>query len=281
MAFLNDFPSLLDYQTASAVFRTDLYKNAPKLKFQFHTYFDINPQAYDQGLNTGRNFGLVVNSVKLPSYSFNTTQLNQYNRKRVIQTKIRYEPVSIVFHDDNGSMITKMWEAYYKYYYGDGSKPKVVFAGNRGNDSAIQTGAGGVVTSNNMSDYNSRTTYAPSITGNVDWGYIGETNKPGNTQGKKIPFFKSITIFGFSQNYKFTAYTLINPIITSFNHDTYNYDEGGGTMKNTMNVDYETVVYNYGTYNDRSPYDVIKGFGLPESFDNSVSSIEPAPIIMR
>lgn len=286
MALIRDFTNLADYKTASQVFTTDLYKHAPKLKFQFHTYFDINPEAYDQGLKTGNNFGLVVNTVQLPKYSFNTHQMNQYNRKRIIQTKIKYDPVSIVFHDDNGSMITKMWEAYYRYYYSDGNKPKVEI-GNRGNTAAVQTGAGGALQTTTSADYNVRTTYTPSITGNVDWGYIGETSKPSNGQSKKISFFKKITIFGFAQQYKYTAYTLINPIITAFTHDTYNYDEGNGTMRNTMTLDYETVVYNYGTYSDRAPFDDITGFGLVENYDNSVSPIEglrsqiPAPIFRR
>lgn len=263
---------LRDYNTASQIFRTGVYRGSPKFKFLFHTYFDINPEAYDQGLNTGRNFGLEVRDAKLPSYSFKTAVLNQYNRKRIVQTKINYEEVTITFFDDNNNVINKLWEAYYKYYYADGNKPKVVFGSiPPGGVPNTQVGSGGVTTTNNSSTYNSRNIYDDSITGNTDWGYIGETNKPGAASGKKVPFFKNITVFGFSPGNNFTAYTLVNPLITSFSHDTFNYDEGSGVMKNTMRLDYETVVYNYGNMGAADPSSIIKGFALPESYDTRIS----------
>ena len=35
---------LRDYTHASNVFRTNTYENAPKLKFNFHVYFEINSE---------------------------------------------------------------------------------------------------------------------------------------------------------------------------------------------------------------------------------------------
>lgn len=264
--------SLRDYQHAGIIFRRNLYRNAPKFKYLFHVSFDINTEAFSRGTVQGNNYGLFVRDVKLPSYNIKTLQLNQYNRKRIVQTKINYEPVNITFHDDNFSQVTQLWEAYYKYYFRDGAKPKVVIGGVAGNDTANTTGAGGTTTTNTMADYNNRTTYKDTITGNADWGYIGEAI-PSNGSGAKVPFFKSITVFGFYTS-NFTAYTLINPMITSFQHDTYNYDEGNGTMRNTMTVDYETVVYNYGQLQGRSPSDVITGFGQPQSYDTTPSPYE-------
>lgn len=254
--------SLRDYQHAGIIFRSNLYKNAPKYKFLFHVYFDINTQAYNRNLSTGDNYGLFVKSIKLPTYTFKTSTMNQYNRKRIVQTKINYEPVSIIFHDDNFSRVTKMWEAYYKYYYADGAQPQVRIGTGIASNDQNTTGAGGVTTTNSLSNYNNRTQYASSITGETNWGYLGE----GATVGTKIPFFKNITVFGFFMD-NYTAYTLINPIITNFQHDQYNYDEGNGTMNNTMTIDYETVVYNYGQLQGKNPSDVITGFGLVGSYD--------------
>ena len=255
--FGSDF--LRDYTHAAKTFRPNAYQYAPKFKFLFHVYFDINPEAYAQNVGTGNNFGLAVKTVKLPGYSFATQDMNQYNRKRIIQTKIKYDPVNIAFHDDNGNMIRNLWKAYYNYNYSDGTKPKVVFAGARGGN----PGAGTLAT------YNDRTTYQPSITGNDDWGYIGETPDPS---GHKIPFFKNITVFGFNQH-NFVAYTLINPIISKFDHDTYNYSEGSGTMEMQMNLDYETVVYNEGKIDGRTPSNIVTGFGLDANYDRTVSPI--------
>ena len=37
---------LRDYTHASKIFKPNSYANTPKFKFLFHTFFDINPQAY-------------------------------------------------------------------------------------------------------------------------------------------------------------------------------------------------------------------------------------------
>jgi hypothetical protein len=256
---------LRDYTHASKTFRTNSYQNAPKYKFIFHTYFNINVEAWPD--STDKNIGLLVKDVKLPTYNFNTTQLNQYNRKRIVQTKIRYEPVNITFHDDNDNLINRMWYAYYTYYYADATKP-TIFLGNRG---ATPPG-NGVANSQQPTnaDYNITNIYENSIKGDDNWGYIGETGTP--KFGHKVPFFKNITVFGFNQH-SFTAYTLINPIVTNFSHDTYSYADGAGVMQNQMTVDYETVVYNEGAIDGRKPGDIVTGFGDQATYDRTPSPI--------
>ena len=206
--------------------------------------------------------------------------MNQYNRKRIIQTKIKYDPIDISFHDDNGTgvgtpnsggTVRALWKAYYNYYYFDGTTPEVVFSGNRGSAGTPVAGGGGTVVTPTEARYNDKTQYKPSITGNADWGYIGETNDP---DGVKIPFFNKITIFGFNQHL-FSAYTLINPIITRFTHDTYDYAQGTGTMENQMSIDYETVVYNEGALDGQDPSNIVSGFGSETNYDRHLSPITP------
>lgn len=242
---------LRDYTHAAKTFRTNSYQYSPKLKFLFHTYFELNTALGDE-----TNFGLLVKEIKLPQFQFQNFQMNQYNRKRIVQTKIKYEPIEISFHDDNGNQATRLWEAYYQYYYNDSTKPGSVLSG---------PGAGASGTSN----YNSRNIYDTSISGDDDWGFSGGQS---SGEGVKTPFFKNITVFGFNQH-NFTAYTLINPVITSFGHDTYSYSEGGGTMTNRMQIDYETVVYNYGAMDGRSPGNIVAGFGDNAHYDNLPSPI--------
>jgi hypothetical protein len=268
--FGSDF--LRDYTHASKTFRPNAYQNAPKFKYLFHVYFQIN-------LGTGApvsNYGLLVKSVKLPSFSFDTTTLNQYNRKRLIQTKIKYDPIDITFHDDNGTATgtptaggsaRALWKAYYNYYYSDGRNPSGILAGAPGATPISRYNpSSGTISS---ADYNVRTQYTPSITGNANWGYNGDTQDPS---GQKIPFFKNITIFGFNQH-NFTAYTLINPIITRFTHDTYDYAQSTGIMQNQMTLDYETVVYNEGAISGKAPGDIVTGFGSETNYDRTLSPI--------
>jgi len=275
---------LRDYTHASKTFRTNAYQYAPKFKYLFHVYFDINPVAYAENVASGANFGLDVKTVQLPKFSFETSTLNQYNRKRIIQTKIKYDPISITFHDDNGTasgtptaggIIRSLWKAYYNYYYADGNNAQVIFAGAVGGtnpNTGLVGGQGGTAAQASAATYNSRNLYNPSITGDATWGYIGDTNIPTSTGGQKIPFFKNITVFGFNQH-NFVAYTLINPVITNFSHDTYSYNETTGTMENQMTIDYETVVYNEGALSGASPGSIVAGFGLQSNYD-----LTPSPI---
>lgn len=266
--FGNDY--LRDYTHASKTFRTNGYQYAPKLKFLFHVYFDINSSVYPVGLATGANFGLAVKKVKLPSYTFNTTELNQYNRKRIVQTKIKYDPIDITFHDDNGNLIRNLWYYYFTYYFKDANKPVILPAG-RQTAAQLEQNVG-------AANYNSRNLYRDDITGDDDWGYIGEASSSPNSasdanQGiSKIPFFKNITIFGFNQH-KFVSYVLINPIINKFSHDTYDYSQGNGTMENNMTVDYETVKYFEGGIDGRTPGDIVTGFANQTNYDRTLSPI--------
>ena len=259
---------LRDYTHASKTFRTNSYQYAPKLKFLFHVVFETNTEAYPNG-GAGQNFGLAVKTIKLPEFSVDTQVMNQYNRKRIVQSKLKYEPINISFHDDNGNMVRNMWQAYYNYYYKDGRQSEVMFAGTKGSKQPTVLNPGGGQSSATLTNYNAKTTYAPDISGNADWGYVGESNTGSDV---KVPFFKQITIFGLNQH-QWSAYTLINPIITRFSHDTYSYADGGGTMENQMTIDYETVVYDSGALDGNKPDNILTGFGDKATYDRTVSPI--------
>jgi hypothetical protein len=264
--FGNDY--VRDYTHAAKTFRSNSYQYAPKFKFLFHVYFEINPAVYSRGISQGSNFGLAVKTIDLPKYTIDTATLNQYNRKRLVQTKIKYQPINVVFHDDNGNLVNDMWYNYYTYYFKDADKPVTSSAG-RQTTNGVNTGS---------INFNRRNLYDGDIAGDEDWGYIGETGQPSGTTSQasqgisKIPFFKSIQIFGMNQH-NFIQYSLINPVITAFNHDTYDYAQGNGTMANTMTIDYETVKYAEGALDGRSPSNIVTGFGLETNYDRTPSPV--------
>lgn len=263
-------PSLRDFTHASKTFRSNGYALAPKMKFLFHVYFNVNPKAYNQNIGTGDNFGLLVKTVKLPSYSITTHELNQYNRKRVVQTKIKYDNVNFTFHDDSDNTITSLWEAYYTYYYKDGTN-FAIFKGDKGSATGSITRP---VTSSLDPNFGTRNIYngTEEMRGKNNWGYIGEV--PNANTSTKAPFFNTITIFGFNRHL-FTAYTLINPLVTRFSHDTYSYADSAGTMETQMDLSYETVVYNEGAMDGREPSNIVTGFGLEANYDRTPSPITP------
>jgi len=237
--------SLRDYTHASKTFRTNAYELKPRFKFLFHVQFTLNVEEIP-ALRNSKIFGptqistlsLAVKTVDLPKYSIDVATLNQYNRKRIVQTKINYDPVNITFHDDGGDNIREMWYQYYSYYYKDPAQQYI------SNAPTTNGSIGEIQTKQNGFSYNSRDIYEQNRVGSVnDWGYIGENFMDGTqTASGKPPFFKDIQIIGFDQH-KYARYILINPLITNWNHDTYDYSQSAGTMQHTMTIRYETVKY--------------------------------------
>lgn len=250
---------LRDYKHASKTFRPNAYANAPKFKWLFHVYFDINKTLITQQPNIfpdDATPGLLVKNIQLPKFSMNLSEMNQYNRRRYVQTKLTYDPIQVTFHDDNAGAIRSMWYNYFSYYYNDPNNPI------------------GTTASQASAMLNKRNQYTPDISSDVNWGYRGE---PANTSTSsaigiaKAPFFKSIKIYGFNQH-SFALYELINPIIEKFDHDTYDYYQTT-TMENRMTLRYETVKYQQGALNGQNPSAVVAGFGSEANYDRNLSPI--------
>ena len=70
--------------------------------------------------NMLKGLSTVVQSCDLPSFVFNTQTLNQYNRKRIIQTKVEWNPITIRFYDTRDNKFQIVMEEYFKWYYKDG-----------------------------------------------------------------------------------------------------------------------------------------------------------------
>lgn len=264
--------SLRDYRHASKTFTTNAYELKPRFKFLFHVSFTLNTAeipALSQlaGVNEITSLSYLVKTVDLPKYTIATETLNQYNRKRVVQTKINYDPVTITFHDDGGDNSRNLWYNYYSYYYKDPSQNYLAANsqnGSMGASANMQKGFG----------YNNRDIYNDTRIGDVnDWGYVGESYSDGTSSASgKPPFFKDIRIYGMDQH-KTAEYVLINPLISNFSHDQYNYSEGAGVMQNSMTIAYETVKYYSGAVGNQRPDANVQGFADPAHYDQTLSPI--------
>ena len=263
--------TLTDYWHASNLFTSNGFENAPRYQYLFHVYFNLNVVEIPALQNIFPSpdlstIGLLVKTIQLPQFKIGTETLNQYNRKRVIQKRIDYEAVPIVFHDDGGDLIRTMWYNYYSYYYKDPTQPY------RGQSAS--NGANGVNANRTAGfGYNTRDIYANDRFVN-DWGYIGEsyTDSTNGKQGGKPAFFKDISIYGFDQH-KFVEYVLINPIISDWKHDTYDYSQGNGVMENSMTIQYETVKYYTGAIGSSRPDTNVQSFGAPYYYDQGPSPL--------
>lgn len=235
--------ALRSYQHAARIFTDADYRLSPKYGFLFYVEFDFHPSITSVSNISAQEMGMIVKSVSLPRYSIQTKEHNAYNRVNIVQNKIKYDPVSIVFHDDQADTVRNFWYDYYSFYYRD-------------------------------PDYADATYNSPHKYGNrasFNWGYTPKATVGYNNANGTQPYqyIQAIRIYSLFQK-NFSEYELINPIITKFDHGEHNVAEGTGLLQNTMTVQFETVKY-YSGYTTRN---TVGGY-IDLHYDNQPSPISP------
>lgn len=221
----------------------------------------------------------------MPSFKIDTAPLNQYNRKRISQSKISFEPVKIVFHDVADGKTLKFWEMYYRYYFGDGNEPGQNTVKEVDVEESLYSTE--ELISKTTSAYSSNVAGSPaSVTRSTAFG--SSSSSPVNMLGQKRSTSNIIQdrldnhIFGFNlenvENVRdliqtiniyqvhagrFNQITLVNPRIATFNHDTLNYASGDKTLELTFTFEYEYAYY------------TIQNMELGAGEENNQSSKEP------
>ena len=219
---LNPKGNLGDFAHGARLYVDDSFRLAPKQKFLYHCVFNLDPsvaQISDPPIkNHQRELNMLVKNVDLPKYTVDMATVQQYNKKRKLQTRIAYDPVTVVFHDDNYGVTSALWETYYRYYFQDGNYGRVNTVGDP------------------------ETTYPEFERERI---FSGEKYpRFGLDADIEKPFFTSIQIYQMARK-TYTCYTLVNPLIQQWQHDTLNNQESG-PMANQMVIEYETVFYSRG-----------------------------------
>ena len=225
--FSDGLPGLKDFQHASRLYVDDNFKLAPKQKFLFHVVFDIDNDVLPRAFSSGEKLELnmLVKTCQLPKYNMNYEEKLQYNKKTFVATRIQYQPITIGFHDDQADTVNAFWKSYYEYNIAD----SVTLGGanatikNFGKDTMYESG-----------------------------DQVPRQFGMDNAKSRKKPMLRSIQIFVLHKK-KFTAFQLINPVITSFSHDDLDYADGQGVLSNTMQVMYESVLYSVGNVSRTEP----------------------------
>jgi hypothetical protein len=208
---------LRDARHAHQLFTEHGFALAPKFKFLYHINFSLTPEALGLSPTSGlynREIGVLAKSADLPGYRATVETKNQYNRKKNIQTRIDYNEIAIRFHDDNTGLTRAMLEEYYKYYVTDGRRDTI-------------------------SQVNPRDKYSQTV------------NRYGLDNQTTLPFFNFIKLYQLSKQQWF-SYTLVNPLITQWNHDNLDSSDGTGIMENSISVAYESVFYDNGEIRENS-----------------------------
>lgn len=175
---------------AQEAFRSDSDQLlVPRQKFNF----TLTLERFDQPVITFTR----VSSVSAASYSVDTQLMNQYNKKRVVQTKLNYEPIQVSFYDTFDSEWHTLMRDYLSHYFNGGE--------------GIER----------------RTTLEGSST--VDPNFVTDL---GFTPNDTRYFFPRVTINQNGYRGRSRNTILINPTITNIQADTLDYSDSNPVMYN-------------------------------------------------
>lgn len=188
----------------------------PRQKFQFSV--SINHLQPSGGGSSLTKLTLDrISSMDLPSYSSNTTTVNNFNKKKLVQTGITYDPVTLTAYDtrdgDSPISIENFLRNYFTYYY----------AGTMSAD------ADTVTQTHNLINFTS------------------DTSGSGFKLQPQKYFIDSIVITRkHIAEGTFDEITLYNPIINSVAGDTLDYSDSGA-VQYRIQFSYEAVNLITGT----------------------------------
>ncbi len=250
-----------------------LYRNQPRFPFEYYININLNRTGsageYISNYfnnSTWAQIAPLVKSVEMPSMKIESTIVNQYNRKRVGQSTLKYEPIKMVFHDVVDGKTLKFWDMYYRYYFADGNEPGQNTAQVPSKPNATMSVE--TLIHNLTPKINPNIANLPGSIKDLFQNKNPTISAPTNTNGDKSQMQNIITNtldnhnFGFNlpviQNARnliqsieiyqvhagrFNRVTLVNPRISAFTHDVLNYAVGDKTLELTFNFEYEYAYY--------------------------------------
>lgn len=167
------------------------YTAIPRQRFNFS--LEIETQ------NTNLEF-LRIQDLTLPGYSFDTQIMNQYNRKRVVQTKLNYGQLVVNFYDTNDGKFHNLLKDYIANYYntGNGIEPFIDGSGN-----------------------------ADTVLGDFFDTNMGFTPAFGNRY-----FFPEIKVKQYGEAGNVRTTKLKNCLLINVNGDTLSYSDSGAVLWN-------------------------------------------------
>ena len=208
---------LRDPRFASKAFglREEILREIPRQKFMFWVRFVManDEQTTDANDLSRWNKGISyrVKSVERPKVSIKSETLNQYNKKRVVQSGVDYNPITIKFYDTISDSVLNMFQKYISFYYGDFTKENVDWVHDQ--------------TSEEMN------------MGNGYWGYYNT-----QTDTNSSYYFERLEIYTFGGGV-WNTWHLIHPKIVDFSPDDLDYTDVGTPSEISMSLAYEGIVW--------------------------------------
>lgn len=226
----------------------------PRQKFEFAVEFipsSVNTSNRKAWFELFKDLSLVVQSVDLPSFQFDVQTLNQYNRKRVIQTKVNWNPITMTFFDTRDNKFQNVLNEYFKWSYREGREnyfnfgpgslvPDVVTANPRIHDFGYQTPHSFSVREK------STTAVQPNVADAAAYSSDPPTDQDDYLSYEYDKYFFSRIVIHRYVGGHYGAQTdpveIFNPTIMAVNHDTLNYSDSS-PIQWTVTFAYEGVNY--------------------------------------
>lgn len=217
---------LRDFRNASHL-RPDV--NPPRQQHQGYVNFILNRDLFgflfgEPDRNEFRTqISSMVRTADLPSVEFQTETKNAFNRKKIVNTGVRYNPVNMTVFDTVGNEWLTTLMKYFAYHYMD-PRNKVNQSGTAGRDiESIQGRQGGRETVNS----------GFGDTGANAW----DSNLAGYNPNISANFFERVDYVLFHGN-KGVQYSIINPVITEFKPGSIDY-ASSNFLEFSVTMEYE------------------------------------------
>jgi hypothetical protein len=196
----------------------------------------------------------VVKSMDRPSIQPQVEELNQYNKKRLVHTGVKYQPVSCTLYDTADGAAMNMWVDYARYYFNDYKQATDNYKDDILNDDMFD-----------------------STVDKSGFGF-GIDNTAMNEGIDSQHFFTSIIVYQVWGN-EFTSYELVNPRINSFQPDDLSY-EASEANTITMSISFEAVSHvNTGRPQDIFTEESLTAMFAGGPFDGKVLEVDGPPKI--
>jgi hypothetical protein len=239
--------------------------NPVRQKFQGYVNFVFNRDLFGTlyGSPSGGNefrttISSLVKTADLPSVTFKTETLNAYNKKRIVNTGVEYQPVNIIVYDTvNNEWLTTIMK-YFSYHYMNPRNEQTP------GDRDVQP------INDNGTLYNRSGSSGNTIAGSR-FGFEGSTvfnsNSDGYNTNTTPHFFERIDYVLYHGN-KGVQYSLINPVLKEFKPGMIDYADSNA-MEFSLSFEYEKfITYNVTNF-DLSGEDV-------DRFENASAFTGPA-----
>jgi hypothetical protein len=244
MAFYRDLlppltdPLLKSPDQAASVFGLN-GRHPPRQKHLFIVHFVRETQSDDA--NWRDNLSYVVKAIDRPSIQPVVEEINQYNRKRLIHTGVKYQPINCTFYDTADGAAMNMWMQYARYYFGDYSQDHKGYT-----DDIINA---------ELSDPTAGTGQPAGFGFNIRQGAVNDGTGSQH-------FFSKVVVYQVWGN-EYTSFELLNPRINSFTPDDLAYDN---SEVSTIQISLSFEAIHHG--NTGRPQDLLSETVLTELFED-------------